>query len=276
MNAVCLALELLILGQTPASEAELKLILYPYYARQAAAYELFLDENRTQRLEIKEQPVLTWTNAAEGYLGAVFVWTYGGRPEVIGCIGSRQTPAGECFVFHELHSVSLGVIQPVQFADGKRVWKPNSGGVELRDAEGAPPPASSERQRLTQMRNLAREFTGWMKQDGDITELRLLPQPFFRYTAPQRNVIDGALFGLVCKGTDPDLVLMLEQGEIGGQPKWQYALARLNWHELWVARNDKEIWRVPQTGLANTSGPFISGRTVQTSLSAIEKAAAPE
>src|SRR5215471_14675006 len=102
MNIVSLTFGFSLLAQVPAmTEAEAKLILYPYYTRQAAAYEFYLDEGRTQRLALREQPVLTWTNAADGYLGGVFVWTYGGRPEVLGCIGSRQTAVGECIVFHE-------------------------------------------------------------------------------------------------------------------------------------------------------------------------------
>lgn len=83
------------------------------------------------------------------------------------------------------------------------------------------------------MRNLAREFSGWMKQDGDVTQLRLLPQPIFRYKSRDMGVLDGALFALVWKGTDPDVLLLLEHGEV--------ALARFNWREMWVERKDKEI-----------------------------------
>jgi hypothetical protein len=251
----------------PVNEAESKVILYPYYARQAAAYDFFRDEDRKQRLELRKQPVLNWTNA-DNFMGSVFLWTYGGRPELIGCVGSRQTAAGECFVFHELHSLSLDVLQPARFGDGKREWEPSQSGIELLNVEGAPQPANSERARLTQMRNLAREFTGWMKQDGDTTELRLLPQPIFRYKAPEEGVIDGALFALVWKGTDPDILLMVENREVDGKQLWKNAFARFNWREMWVQRNGKEVWRVEMSGLHNNK-PYISGRVEQTSLGAI-------
>jgi hypothetical protein len=171
-------------------------------------------------------------------------------------------------VFHELHSLSLEVLQPVAFGDGKRVWKPEQSGVELRDLDGAPEPADSERERLTQMRNLAREFTGWMKQDGDTTELRLLPQPIFRYQAPDEGVKDGALFAFVWKGTDPDVLLMVESREDGGKPRWKYSLARFNWREMWVQRSGKEVWRAKMSGL-QTDRPYISGGVGRTSLSEI-------
>jgi hypothetical protein len=44
-------------------------------------------------------------------LGAVFIWTYQGRPEMIGSIGSRQFRPGMSRVFHEFHSLTL---QPLQ------------------------------------------------------------------------------------------------------------------------------------------------------------------
>jgi len=60
------------------------------------------------------------------------------------------------------------------------------------------------------MRNIAREFSGAMKDNNDVTELRLLTQPIVRYKAPERGVIDGAIFALVWKGTDPEILLVLE------------------------------------------------------------------
>ena len=271
MNIASFAVGLSLLAQMPAGAAAESKLLGSYYARQAADYEFFLDKEHQLRLELQPQPVLTWTNA-DNFLGSVFVWTSGGRPEIVGCVGSRQSEAGDCFVFHELHSLSPLPIQPTRFGDGKRVWEPARGGGELLDVEGAPEPADSQRQRLTQMRNLAREFTGWMKQDGDTTELRLLPQPIFRYQAPEQGALDGALFALVWKGTDPDILLMLEQREVQGKPRWQFALARFNWREMWVNRKDKEIWRVEMSGLGTTN-PYISGGTTQTTLCTINAAA---
>jgi hypothetical protein len=83
MNTACLALSFTLLAQTPTpTEADRQLILFPYYSRQAAAYEFFLDEGRQQRLELHRQPVLTWTNV-DNYMGSVFVWTFS-RPSVTG------------------------------------------------------------------------------------------------------------------------------------------------------------------------------------------------
>jgi hypothetical protein len=66
---------LFVLGQAaaPESEADLKEVLYPYYAREAAEYEFFLDAKHEQKLQFYNKPVMKWTNA-DKYMGAVFVW----------------------------------------------------------------------------------------------------------------------------------------------------------------------------------------------------------
>jgi hypothetical protein len=246
MNAACMAMSLCLLSQASSDEAALKEILYPFYAREAAEYELFRDEAHTERLEVRKQPVLTWTNA-ENYMGAVFLWEFKGRPEMIGCIGSHQNRPDSSNVFHELHSLSLTPLAPVKFGDGKQTWRVTKAGVALSPVVEAPLPAESERARLTQMRNLAREFRGWMKDGADVTELRLLPQPIVRYKSPEQGVKDGAIFALVWKGTDPEVLLVLEDREHDSVRTWHSAFVRFNFRDMWVERNDKEIWRVGVT-----------------------------
>ena len=261
----------LVIGQTAAdqSEAELKDVLFPFYAREAADYELFLDAGHKQKLELQKQPVMTWTNA-DKYMGAVFVWSYGGRPEMIGCIGSQQILPG-ISVFHEFHSLSRQPLQAVAFGHGRQTWVPSRPGVELAVVDGAPAPSDSERARLTQMRNMAREFNGWMKDGSDVTELRLLPQPLIRYKAPERGVVDGAIFALVWKGTDPEILLILEDRKDDSENGWHFALARFNFREMWVKRNDREIWRV---SVSVKSDSYITGVVGKRTLDEI-RAAAP-
>lgn len=251
MHAAGLAVGLLLLAQAPAEqaapdEAALKEVLYPFYAHEAAGYEIFRDADRKEKLQLRKQPVLTWTNA-ENYMGAVFIWEFGGRPEMIGCIGSHQNKPASSNVFHELHSLATAPLGAVPFGGGSQVWRVTKPGVQLAKVDGALEPGDSERSRLAQMRGLAREFRGWMQDGADVTELRLLPQPIARYSAPEQGVVDGAIFALVWKGTDPEVLLMLEDRKADGRAEWQFALVRFNFRDLWVERNDKEIWRVGVT-----------------------------
>ncbi len=273
----CLVAGLSVLGQAAAppndapskTEAELKAVLVPYYGRHAAEYEFFLDPRHEQKLQLHKQPVMTWTNV-DKYMGAVFVWTYAGRPELIGCIGSRQRSTGDSVVFHEFHSLSRQPLEAVEFGGGQQTWKASRAGVTLADVAGAQPPADSERLRLIQMRNMARDFQGWMKDGDDVTELRLEPHPIFRYKAPERGVIDGAIFALVWKGTDPEVLLMLEDRQDGGDSRWQFALARFNYREMWVKRNDREVWRV---GIARENDIYITGEVGIVTLDEVRQSA---
>lgn len=253
---------------SPADEAELKELLIPYYEREAVRYEFFLDKKHEHRLQLHKQPVMTWTNTNK-FMGAVFVWTYGGRPEVIGCIGSRQSRPDESVVFHEFHSLSTEALEAVQFGRGNQRWTPSRAGVELTVVEGVKPPNDSDRLRLTQMRNIAREFNGWMKDNQDVTQLRLLPQPLFRYSAPERGVVDGAIFAFVWKGTDPEILLILEdrKGETG--TAWYSSMARFNYREMWVTHNEREVWRV---GVERKNDIYITGEVGAVSISEIRAA----
>jgi hypothetical protein len=259
------------LAQVDYDETEVKRRLLPYYTQEAAACEFYLDDDRQQRLQLQDRPLLTWTNT-DRFMGAVFVWSFQGRPEMIGCIGSRQFAPGMSRVFHEFHSLSLQPLQPVTFANGEG-WTPRRPGLTMAPVDAAPTPADSERLRLTQMRNLAREFHGWMKVDDDVSELRLLPQPIFRYQAPNRGAVDGAIFALVWSGTDPEVLLILEEREKDGALAWHYALARFNYRELWVKRLEKEVWHVP---IATESAVYLTSRVGDIRLDALEAAAQAE
>jgi hypothetical protein len=266
-TACCLTLILAALGQTESeSEAELKRDLYPYYSLAAVKYEFHLDEEKKQRLQLEPRPVLTWTNS-KNFMGAVFVWTSQGRPELIGCIGSHQLRPGVSNVFHEFHSLSERPLQPIKLAG--TLWQPKMAGVEFGDVAGAPRPHESDKMRLLQMRNIAREFSGAMKDGDDVTELRLLTQPIFRYRSEEREVVDGAIFAMVWQGTDPEVLLLLEARGGDADPRWQFALARFNFRELWVKRKDKEVWRVD---VARQDDNYVTGVVGERTIEEIREA----
>ena len=223
-------------------ERELAKVLRPFYLREAAEYEFSLDNERKQKLELQRKPVVSWTS--EGWSGDVFVWTREGRPEIIGCIGSGPMPNDRRYVFHEFHSLAFNPLPLVRIGSS-RTWSPSAAGVELRLLEGAPTPAENAAARLTQMRNLSRQFTASMKGGSGEGVLRLLPQPVYRYESPKTGVVDGAIFGYVATtGTDPELLLLLECRRADSAPRWHYAPVRFTWRELWLEHDDKEVWRV--------------------------------
>jgi hypothetical protein len=76
-----------------------------------------------------------------------------------------------------------------------------------------------------------------------VTDLRLLPQPVYRYAAPKQGVHSGGLFAFV-EGTDPDIFLLIEAREKDAAgATWQYAAARMvSTAGVRLTHRDKEVW----------------------------------
>ena len=212
---------------------------------EAERYTIYRDSARREKLELQKEPVYVWTNVIRnrGQNGAVFVWTWRGRPEVVGSFHSNPTDqeASKRAIVHELHSLSPVIVYPER--EGPHRWQPKAGLV-LKPVPNAPKPADSPRQRLFQMREMAREFSAH-SIDGEkqTWQLRLLTQPLFRYESTDPEVTDGALFGFVTSaGTDPEVIILLEarQGQAGRE--WRYAVCRFSDLDLYVKHKDVEIW----------------------------------
>jgi hypothetical protein len=117
-------------------------------------------------------------------------------------------------------------------------------GIELAAIAGAPRPAASAPQRLSQMRALSREFSASTKNhEGANLELRSLPQPLYRYESTDPDVLDGALFAFVAS-TDPEALLVIEARKpaTADGPVWDSAICRLTDLELRVRHKGKEVF----------------------------------
>ena len=232
-------------------EKQLVKLLEPHYQEQAAGYEFFLDEARQQKLGMVEKPVMRWT--AEGNSGAVWVWTRQGRAEVIGCLGAFVNGAGKLEGFHEFHSLTMKPLQKVEIGT-VRTWESGKPGVEPKLLANAEGPAATDKLRLIQMRNLAREFTGQMRSGQQTHLLRLTPTPLYRFQSTNPDVLDGALFSYLWdNGTDPEVLLLLEALKTADGPRWHFAPVRFTWREVWLTHNDQEVWRVPEHSEFRTS-----------------------
>lgn len=209
------------------------------YLADAQKYQFHHDAERQQALKLVEQPVMRWAND-DDWSGDVFVWTHAGRPEVIGCILAGPNDGGRRLMFHEFHLLGPRPIATIDLHT-KRRWQPAEGLVRS-PVPGAPEPADTASGRLTQMRQMARDFNALMEADGS-WELRLLPQPLYRYGEPEGAVRDGALFTYVwTKGTDPELVLLLESQTGEKESAWHFAPVRFSNRPLTLLYQEKEVW----------------------------------
>ncbi len=256
-RTLCLVacLPALLMGQGPAStppnQAAAKARreqLVELYRGEAAGYVIFRDASRQEKVELRQDPAYAWTNPIRGgeQDGAVFLWTCRGRPEVIATFFSYPS-SGPRNLNHELHSLSTSVLK-VSRPGGANSWTPKAPGIEPTPIADAPGPAASPALRLAQVREITRGFSATSEDlEGKRWELRLLPQPLYRYESTDPGVLDGAVFAFVTSaGTDPEVILVIEARKAAGQPSaaptWHYAVARFSDLRLKVRRKGVEVF----------------------------------
>jgi len=236
-----------------------------YYAKVAADYQVTRGEDGNRKLDVEPEAVLHWSNPVRGgeTNGSVFVWTHEGRAELVGTIFSHlvRNKPDQKLVAHEFQSLSpepLAGQRPGQ----PGTWSLAGGGVQPRPIPDAPLPAPSRAGRLTQMRDLAREFSA-TTTFGDVEqELRLLTQPIHRQKKEAGDILDGALFTFVT-GTDPELMLVIEARppEKGGEAVWHFTAGRFTDLPLKLRHKKVELWTHQQgQPIDGRPDPYVAGR----------------
>jgi hypothetical protein len=220
--------------------------MLPIYTREATEYSMAVASAPDKALELKKEAIFEWTNPVrEGVQqGAIFVWLRDGRPAAVGDFFSEPEGVHKGRkIMHEFHALDTEKLIVTRPKGALNEWKPEAG-LARQELTGAPAPADTPAARLIQMKKLAAEFTGYETDEKkNRWELRLLPAPLYRYPTAKTGVIDGALFTLVSTaGTDPEVLLVIEAREEKDKVRWEYACGRYSDRNLYVQRNDKEIW----------------------------------
>ncbi len=238
--------------------------LFEVFATKARSLAI-TPQDDDKAYEVMEPPLFRF--ATEGTVfGSVYAWKDAEhRLAAIGTIG--VIPINNLDVqFVEMHLLRPKPIEPLTIeGTPPKVWQPDVSAMQLRPVDNALPVAASARLRMTHMRAIARRFSAEMSSDGQHNQLRLLPQPLYRY--PDSTVTrDGALFAFVWdKGTDPEVVLRLEatdnsDGEVG----WHYQPVRFTWREVKLQLDRAEVWHVDELldrDSPQQKTPYITGLT---------------
>jgi hypothetical protein len=200
-------------------------------AVEFASYRFETEGVERKVLVLEPKPILDWSNPERNTIyGATFLWTYQGRPELIGSAYGRAQ-----YLRHEFHSLSTEPIVGERSNGRVHRFQP---GIQWRELPGAPAPASSYALRLSQMRRQAERFEMTMifrKLNDKQFPLRLLTQP--NYRSPEASGNEVALF-LFVQGTDPEGVLLLEAKS---DKTWRYAFARQNAASLQANLDGKQV-----------------------------------
>ena len=210
------------------------------------------------QLEFNKSPVLRYsdpvstTSFAKISDGAVFVWTKNGYPEAVTAIHNSNTGMLWC----ELLSLSQNPLNASRM--GQPQWYPKKSGVAFQPVKDAPIPDTGAPQRLTQMREMLRSFSASVAdRDSARQELRLLSKPAFRYSQPDRGIVDGAIF-VFARSTNPEMLLVLEARDIDGKRRWLFSPARFTGRQAEMRYKDQPIFTHEAfAGLRNPSEPFF-------------------
>jgi hypothetical protein len=138
-------------------------------------------------------------------------------------------------------------------AMGQKTWELTNTEVTMMRLADAPMPATSERARLTQMRELARRFAVHETIAEDKIECRLMPQPIDRYTDPEDHIVGGAAFAFA-NGTNPEAGVLLETDG----KTWSYGTFRLSTAAVFVELDGKLVADLPKVVNAALPGPYIA------------------
>lgn len=213
------------------------------------------------------QVAMRWINASRGRDAQDFLvlWVHDGRP-----VAAASVFPYDRYLCHELCSLSRSA-GLVARDGGATLWEPRSAGIEFRDVPDAPAPAEAPALRLAQMKSLAARFaatlTGWKDDESEREVLRLLPRPLYRYdiqagSDTHPGLRDGALFAFV-QGTDPEVLLLIENVVSEDRPRWQYAFARATSGGLEARLGDALVWKVARsTNTTSRTDPHITFQRV--------------
>ncbi len=196
-----------------------------------------------------EHPIIRFTTTGIDE-GDIFLWTEQGRPALVGQVFRLKNVEGGLWL-HEFQSLSS---EPFTLRRaGKEVWSPKTEGVEWRTLKTDLVPAELERVRLTQFKQLARDFTG-VEQTPGISDgqdlknfgLTLKPREAYRYQSKSHDILDGIVFWYTQEeNTDPELLLLIEAVSKEKVNSWRYALARLSCWPMQVDHKGIRIADLP-------------------------------
>jgi len=215
--------------------------LHRHFQKVAEKYEMRAGDGQ---LTLRRQPLMHWQNTVRKQeQGALYMWEKNGRPQVLGSIFTYDNE-GNVRCRHEM--ISLADTPLVSKLDSVTVWSPKSAGVTWTPYHDAPEPSESTPRRLTQMRAIARQFSGILElPDQQPSHLTLIPQPLVRYQAAESGVIDGAIFSLAVV-TDPEILLLIEARKSkSGSTAWYYAAARAHYHKVRLLHQGRVAWEAP-------------------------------
>jgi len=220
-------------------------------------------KNWSEEIRQSAQKYLVYPNAEADKplkMIAAYKWSNPARPDVLGerlCLlylhkgrpvaSCKVYPTGTLFVHTFISFTNLPLV--ARDNDGV-IWTPPNAEPKFQQLADARPPHATASRRRVQLKSLAREFSmrtgaGEAKRQSAVPELRMLPQPLYRYEIEdggQDGIVDGAAFCFVVNGGNPQAFLLLEAMRTGDTLSWRYGFTRRTLAELKAFHKKREVW----------------------------------
>lgn len=218
-------------------------------------------DDETKVAEASEKPLLRFSDPSRAHSdGAVWAWSLGERPAVLAELRTADYREGTWG--HDLVLTSEGLASAT--AVGHGAWTPSESDFAVKPFPGARAPDETEPARLRQMKQLVRRLSGSEEWMGERTELRVLPNPIYRYSDVDAGIVDGAIFALVA-GTNPEVMLFVEaQKQPSEEVIWNYGFARMTAASLSLQLDGDEVYAASQTFGASNATYYAFTRPVPT------------
>lgn len=210
-------------------------------------------------ITLLSDPVLLYTDATRAtYESSLWIWGDAGRPAAIMAVEYYPNRPKASHWLYEIVSVSDSRIAATR--DNELNWVAQQGGVTLKDVPDADAPADGAVPRFRQMKQLLRRFTASESAviEGRI-ELRPMASALHRYSDPDAQIIDGAVFAFA-NGTNPEVFMLLEAHETAeGQPAWKYAVGRMTGGAVAVSIDGQEVWTCDAADPPASRESYVNG-----------------
>jgi len=210
------------------------------------------------QVELASEPVLRYSDSTRQTLESA-LWIFGrqGRPTAILAIEYYPNRRAGPSWLYEVASLSTERIAAER--GDNLAWSAKQPGLVLKPLADAPPPAARPAQRLAQMKTLRASFTAYEHAviEGRV-ELRPLASPLYRYSESERGITDGAIFSFA-NGTNPEVLLVLEAHEAGGNTGWQFGIVQLTGGAIVVQQDGKDIFERGEADPPAVRDSYVNG-----------------
>jgi hypothetical protein len=200
--------------------------------------------------ELKETPLIHYSDQVRGLPeSSLWIWEHEGVPALFCKIERIAKAEGATKAWQYCCVPATSDKVDVTWGRNFR-WRSRDVSIQWTPLTGAQSPRDQARARLTQMKSMAREFSGHTEQTptNSRQEMRLLASPLHQYAAPDRSVVDGAVFGLTSNGTNPDALLLVEAlRDAEADSKWRFAAVGMTGDGVEILYQQKKVWSKPYT-----------------------------